>query len=524
MKISPQPTVSPESRSESAPPVRGRAGIAIPLVLLALVWIMLWFWETSSSIVAIWYRSETFAHGFLVLPIVCYLVWYNREQLRETPVRPFLPGAALLALAGFGWLVAQLASVLGGAQFMMVAMVPIAVLTILGTKMARALAFPLAFLFFAVPFGEFLLPILMDWTADFTVVALKLSTIPIYREGRNFVIPSGSWSVVEACSGIRYLIASMVVGTLYAYLNYRSLRYRVIFIVAAIVVPLIANGLRAYMIVMIGHLSNNRLATGVDHIIYGWIFFGVVMMLLFWVGSFWREDTTPSPEAKKISAPVWCLASTSQLVVATLLVVAVSAIWKPALSAIETKNSITAVRVLPAVPANGWVAAENPVSGWKPDFSIPSAEIAQTYTKDGKQVGLYIAFYRNQKQDSELVNSMNQLVRSTSKAWIVTASGSMESAVGNERISLRTAEMRSGREALVAADWYWVDGHLTANDYLAKAYLALAKLVGHGDDSALITIYTLAPDSGESGNELLSRFAADMGEAINRTLVEADRQ
>src|SRR5256885_17154333 len=50
------------------------------------------------------------------------------------------------------------------------------------------------------------------------------------------------------------------------------------------------------MIVMIGHLSGNRLAVGIDHIIYGWIFFGVVMLLLFWVGSFWREETTHETE------------------------------------------------------------------------------------------------------------------------------------------------------------------------------------------------------------------------------------
>jgi hypothetical protein len=59
------------------------------------------------------------------------------------------------------------------------------------------------------------------------------------------------------------------------------------------IVPVIANGLRAYMIVMIGHLSSMQLATGVDHIIYGWLFFGLVMFLMFWIGSYWREDTEP---------------------------------------------------------------------------------------------------------------------------------------------------------------------------------------------------------------------------------------
>ena len=77
----------------------------------------------------------------------------------------------------------------------------------MGTAMLRALAFPLSFMFFAIPFGEFLMPQLIDWTADFTIAALRLTGIPVYREANSFVIPSGHWSVVEACSGIRYLIA-----------------------------------------------------------------------------------------------------------------------------------------------------------------------------------------------------------------------------------------------------------------------------------------------------------------------------
>ena len=114
--------------------------------------------------------------------------------------------------------------------------------------------------------------------------------MPVYREANHFVIPSGAWSVVEACSGIRYIIASVMIGTIYAALAYRSTRRRALFMAAAILTPIVANWLRAYMIVMLGHLSNNQIAVGVDHLIYGWVFFGLVMLLLFWVGSFWQED------------------------------------------------------------------------------------------------------------------------------------------------------------------------------------------------------------------------------------------
>src|SRR5690606_32354628 len=116
---------------------------------------------------------------------------------------------------------------------------------------------------------------------------------PVFREGLHFTLPTGRWSVVEACSGLRYLIASLALGVLYAYLQFRTLRYRLAFVALAILVPIVANWVRAYGIVMLGHVSNMKIAAGADHLIYGWVFFGMVMALLFWIGSRWREPALP---------------------------------------------------------------------------------------------------------------------------------------------------------------------------------------------------------------------------------------
>ena len=296
----PEKTVARAVPDSLAPPNgSARWRTTLPLLALTLVAIVALYWPTAQSIVAIWDRSETFAHGFLIVPIVLYLLWTRRKLIaQQTPVADWL-GAGLLALAGMAWLVANAGKVQVVQQFAFVAMIPAAVIAIAGRRAAWAMAFPLAFLFLGVPVGEGLIPPLMDFTADFTVAALKLSGMPVYREGTFFMIPSGQWSVVEGCSGLRYLIASITVGTLYAYLSYQDLRKRVIFIALSVIVPIIANGLRAYMIVMIAHLSDMKLALGIDHLIYGWVFFGIVMLLLFWIGSYWRD---PEPTVPTVGA------------------------------------------------------------------------------------------------------------------------------------------------------------------------------------------------------------------------------
>lgn len=64
---------------------------------------------------------------------------------------------------------------------------------------------------------------------------------------------------------------------------YHTLWKRLVFIALSAIVPMLADGLRAYMIVMIGHLSEMERATGVYHLIYGRFFFGIVTFILFWV-------------------------------------------------------------------------------------------------------------------------------------------------------------------------------------------------------------------------------------------------
>jgi exosortase/archaeosortase family protein len=112
---------------------------------------------------------------------------------------------------------------------------------------------------FAVPVGD-------RWAAHLDhrrfTVASPLSGIPVYREGNYFSIPSGDWSVVEACSGIRYVFACLTVATLYAWTVYRSTARRLLFVGGALAIAVVANWIRACAIVIVAHLSDNRLATG----------------------------------------------------------------------------------------------------------------------------------------------------------------------------------------------------------------------------------------------------------------------
>jgi exosortase A len=265
----------------------------------------------------------------------------------------------LFAGVGFAWLLGEVAAVNALSQFALVAMLILAVPAVLGWGVARRIAFPLFFLFFAVPFGDFTMPKLMEWTAHFTILGLRFSGIPVHAEGLRFVIPTGSWSVVEACSGVRYLIASVTVGTLFAYLTYRSLTRRLLFVLVSFLVPIIANWARAYMIVMIGHLSGNKLAVGVDHLIYGWLFFGIVILAMFWIGARWREDELEDPPQATALTAAPALAATSRSLVAAVATVLVGGFWSFVQLQIEDHRAPQIAQAARVGPIAGWQASDS---------------------------------------------------------------------------------------------------------------------------------------------------------------------
>lgn len=486
----------------------------LPPLILCLLWVLFWYHETILAMVEIWARSDTFAHGFVVPPIALWLIWRRRRQIAEIPPQPAPWTLLLIAAAALCWLLGALAAVNAVTQFALVALLVLTVPALCGLEAARALAFPLAFLFFAVPAGEFVTPHLMEWTARFTVLGLRLSGIPVYREGLQFVIPSGNWSVVEACSGIRYLIASTTVGVLFAYLNYASLKRRLLFVAVAIVVPIIANWLRAYMIVMLGHLSNNRLAAGVDHLIYGWLFFGLVIMLMFIIGARWA-DNRPPPSAPATSRLVVAKAADSaSFWVTAALLAALTAVPVIADRLIEARN-IANPPLLPDAIADlsgGWRRAPSAFTDWRPLFASASAELQNAYTDGQHSVGLYIGYYRNQDYGHKLISSTNVLVPSHDSAWVQVSEGRRPLRSGRLMMSMRAAELRPDSSTIHEDDirllvWqvYWINGHLTANDYAAKVHTALSRLLGQGDDSAVIVFY--APFAPPNGEEALAAFA-----------------
>lgn len=266
------------------------------------------FQAECQAAVGVWLASTAYGHCFLVLPMALYLAWDRRDALRGMQPRPTLAFAGLAVPAVLAWFAAERLGIMEGRQLAALAGLEVLFLSLLGWRLFLALSGPLVYLVFLVPFGAFITPALQNFTAGFIAAGLHLLGIPAYVTDLTIEISAGTFYVAEACAGLRFLVAAVAFGVFYALLNYRSPGRRVVFIAASVVIPIIANGMRALGIVVLGHVLGSAEAAAADHVIYGWGFFSVVMLLLVAAGMPWRQAplaAAPRPSSPGRVGPLW---------------------------------------------------------------------------------------------------------------------------------------------------------------------------------------------------------------------------
>jgi len=471
-----------------------------PLMVIWLGWAVL-FWPTLQSMAAIWLRSETFAHGVLIFPISYFLLW--RCQLTQ----PAGSGSGGLffglvggTVAGLLWLAGELIHVQVAQQ--LGALLALWALSgaFLGLPLLRQLWFPFVFMIFAVPFGEFLIPQLQQVTVGMAVTLLRWSQIPVYVEGLYLYTPRGTFEVAVACSGIRYLIASLALGTLYAYLNYRSGWRRLAFVGVSLLLPVVANGLRAYAIIIIAYLSEMRYATGVDHLIYGWLFFGLVMWLLFWLGSTWAQPAggnSGGQSAAPAARDWWTLVS-------LLLVFALLGGMRwwyhypiPVVQSTLTDNTMP--------PLGRWQPVAIDSQDRLGRFHGVDLEITKAYSDGSRRVLLYLAIYHQEQQHRELVNSSN---RAFDEDWRVVGQEVLPLVLGDaeRRWPVLTLQNQHARRLLLGG--YWVDGSISNGAAETKLRQLWAGLRGH-QGGAYIGLYVPYQDDRAQAMATLKAFVSD---------------
>ncbi|OUS25770.1 hypothetical protein A9Q99_20140 [Gammaproteobacteria bacterium 45_16_T64] len=486
-----------------------RFGLAVNVnkpALIILLWCAVWagvYYEGIASAVSVWVTHDAFNHCLFVLPIALYFAYERRYSVmmvepKFTPV--FL--IPMFALQGL-WLVGFAADISLFQHAAIFIMIPCAISMCFGWKVVRVLWFSLCFVVFAIPVGEQLVPAFQVITADLSVLFLRWSGVPVYHDGLFITIPEGVFEVAEACSGIRFFIACVVMGSIIAYVNYQSAYKRIAFLLFSIFLPIIANGLRAYGTILVGHLIDLKYASAADHLIYGWGFFAFIIMLLVLFSRIGAEPVSPlSKPVHDKTHPAWLnmkvvpIVSIMCLPVILAFVVSLGAA-RGALP-VSLKADVTVGAEVELVSFNG---------SWRPSFISPEQEY---FAHGSKEEDYYVAVYDG-GLDTEMVSDENRLY--DIKKWRYIGQDTREVAYGQESVVVALLKLgaSNGAKRLVMY-WYYVPNLSSSNVVSIKLMQALNVLQGKGGVGAVIAIskpYML--DSSEVEPELLALVSEKAG-------------
>lgn len=277
-----------------------------PLLQLVLAWAALTLLSRGdwAEMARQWWNSSTCNHILLIPPILAWLVRLRWPELARLRPQAWWPGLAWLAGGLAAWALGTAASVNLVAQLGAVMLLQAAVAVLLGPRIVAGLLFPLAYMVFLVPFGDEIVPPLQAVTAHIAVALTQASGVPASISGVFIDTPVGRFEVAEACSGVKFLIAMIALGTLVGHLCFRSWTRRAAFMAACAVVPVLANGVRAWGTIYVAQSRGVEFAAGFDHIVYGWFFFALVMTGLLAISwrYFDRAANDPLVEAEVLEA------------------------------------------------------------------------------------------------------------------------------------------------------------------------------------------------------------------------------
>lgn len=460
--------------------------------LIAFLITMFIMREAGLAMVNTWWASTIFFHVLLLLPVFLWLIWQRRDILAQLRPEPFLWGLIPLFGACALWFSGHVADVMVVQQFALIFTIQSLVLTLLGVTIVRALLFPLVYMLFLVPFGEGLIPPLQDLTAVAIVKGLNILNIPVYVDGTLLLTPTGHFTVAEACSGVRYLISTVALGALFANIAFKSWKRRLAIMVIAVAMPIIANAIRAFGIVYIAYLTDNEYAAGVDHIIYGWVFFAILTLALIFIGMSFADRPVDDPpvdlQALMKWQPDWIKSSYSLLpsvlpAFAVLLVIAVYAGY------VQTRQADNAIIAFNDIEApQGWQLIDIDDVGWKPIYLNADVEAYAHFEKDGQVVSVYRVRYNQQGSDAELIRYGNTVI-APDKIWTRTRSGSRSVSWGGENIQLSTTQLNATTN-VIRDVWqvYWINDKALSSELDGKLQSVFAKIFGGNLAAASVII------------------------------------
>ncbi|MHC4157765.1 MAG: exosortase [Planctomycetota bacterium] len=218
---------------------------ATGLLLIAFLWS---YWPSFVDLLNIWQRSDEYSSGLLVPFLAIYVLWSRRHNIGQCHIRPSIWGL-LAFIAAQGVRLFGLFLWYGSAERLSIALsIAALVLLLFGWELFRKVSTVLLFLCLMLPWptriqAAVALP-LQRWATSSAVFCLEMAGYEVVQEGNIIHIGQASVAVVEACNGLRMIMAFFVVTGLVVLLVRRAWWEKLIILASSLPIALLCNTIR----------------------------------------------------------------------------------------------------------------------------------------------------------------------------------------------------------------------------------------------------------------------------------------
>jgi exosortase D (VPLPA-CTERM-specific) len=499
--------------------------VAWTVVGTAVVLLLLSHYESLLRLYSVWTEREEYGFGLIVPFVAAFLVWQRKDLIEQCRFEGSWAGVAALA-CGLGLAVLGKLSTLGTfTTYAFLLSLFGLVLSGCGWKGVRLLAGPLLILFFMVPLPNLLLVEinvkLQLLSSQLGVALIRLAGVSVYLEGNVIDLGTMKLQVVEACSGLRYLLPLLTLGFISAYFYKVALWKRVVLVLSTIPITILMNSARIAVVGITAEYFGKAAAEGFLHDFEGWVVFMlsigamlVVMVLLARVGGdrrslreiFGMELPSPTPRG---AAPLDRPLPSSFLAATGLLVITAAVLsFMP-----EPHFDAPARRDLSAFPLElgGWRGRTEPLDpGYLDVLKLDDYLLADYADGAGSAVNAYIAYYASQRDSNSNHSPRGCLPGDGWEIQSFTESVLPGASPDGVPLPVNRVVIQKGESRQLVYYWFPQRGRLLTDEYAVKLWILRDLVVRGRSDGALVRLVTpLRPGEAEqAADSRLTTFAA----------------
>ena len=399
-------TSSSVAERESKAPSLSTWGQGVLLLLVTIgayfqTWIDIWpYWEN---------KNATYTHGTLVALVAVWLAWRARKTVNMISPVPSPSVVPLVMLLSVAWLLAEKANLFIVYATLWPVLAFVGLWAGLGLQAASRFAFPLSFLYFAIPIWDYLKPPLQAITSTMAGLLTNAFGIPAVFDGPYVTLPTATIFIAEDCSGAHFLCVALAVGVLAGVLRGDVLRTRILILAVAGLLSMAFNWLRIFLIVLAYlHPSLKEGLETMGHLTFGWWVFALDLVVFSLVLRFVPRSTTE--QADHTPEPLTSTAQTSIGIGLWLSIIALILLPSVASTLARLDTYPTGIGLADLSLGTDGKELLSPDLSWTPHYPGAAWEYrVALQTENGAVVEIYGNQYHEQSQGTELISRGSHL-------------------------------------------------------------------------------------------------------------------